>query len=247
MASWCAVSADLHGEAGVSMRDLEAEADETAAAAEADEADETPAARWHAITATPAPDRPAEDDDEGPDVPRIVRKYLLSDEQDIIAVQLSRALLLAPGVAATGGLLVAIITNAWLYTLHKAAPDPIYTLWVLWAATLAWAAYRWVEWRQTWFVVTGHRILLVQAQRIIGRKAEQLPIDKMRDLRLTQSAIGRVCGYGTLDFASIGTEKALDLVNFLPYVEWLYREINALRMPDTERKAMVRRAPGSSR
>lgn len=238
------MTADLHGEAGVSLRSFEEEVDDhTAAALE----EETPAARWHGITAAPATD-PLAVRDDGPPVPRAVRPFLLSDEEDIITVQLSRALLLAPGAVALGGLLAAVVANMALYFNHAAAPGPVYTMWLLWGAALAWAAYRWIEWRQTWFVVTGHRILLIHTKRIFRRDVTMLPIDKMRDVRLAQTIPGRICGYGTLDFASIGTERALDVVNFLPWPEWLYREICALKMPDTERKAMkVRSGPGSSR
>jgi len=240
------MSDDLHGEAGVSMRDLETETDEAAIGIGDEESGsaDTPAARWHGISAAPATDPLATDDDENPAPPRAIRRYLLPDEDDIIAVQLSRALLLAPGAAALGGLVLAVAVNGWLYAIGKAAPGPVYTAWLLWAFALGWAAYRWIEWRQTWFVVTGHRIFLRQATRIIGVGVTQLPIDKMRDLRLEQTVPGRILGYGTLDFASIGTEKALDVVNFLPWPEWLYQEINKLKMPDTERKAMRVRAPG---
>lgn len=238
-------SVDLHGEAGISMRDLEAEeTDETAIGADEDE---TPAARWHGLTASPATDPFTDDSGHDIAVPRAIRRYLLPDEDDIIAVQLSVALLLGPAVAAVGGLLLAIAVNGWLYAIGKAAPGPVYTVWLLWAGALGWAAYRWVEWRQTWFVVTGHRIFLRQAKRVIGVGVSQLPIDKMRDLRLEQTVLGRMFGYGTLDFASIGTEKALDVVNFLPWPDWLYQEINKLKMPDTERKALRVRAPGRGR
>lgn len=240
-------SIDLHGEAGVSMRDIEAEADETDEAAIGADEDETPAARWHGISAAPSTDPLAVDDSDQPAVPRAIRRYLLPDEDDIIAVQLSYALLAAPATAAIGGLLLAITINSWLYSIGKAAPGPVYFVWLLWLGALVWAAYRWIEWRQTWFVITGHRIFLRQAKRVIGVGVQQLPIDKMRDLRLEQTVLGRTFRYGTLDFASIGTEKALDVVNFLPYPEWLYQEINKLRMPDTERKAMRIRTPGKGR
>jgi uncharacterized membrane protein YdbT with pleckstrin-like domain len=240
------MTADLHGEAGVSMRALEAEADETSAVALGDEAEDgtedTPAARWHGISAAPATD-PLETGDPEPEVPRAIRHYLMSDENDIIAVRLHRGLLLGPAAVAVGGLLLVIILNSWLYVAHKAAPGPVYTMWLLWGGALLWSAYRWLEWRQTWFVVTGHRLLLVHTKHLIGRDVSQLPIDKMRDVRLKQTVPGRALGYGTLDFASIGTERALDAVNFLPYPEWLYREICALKMPDTERKVIVKRGP----
>jgi hypothetical protein len=230
---------DLHGEAGISMRALEeTESDEAAIGIE----DETPAARWSGIAAAPATDPLETGDDEQLEVPRSVMSYLMDDETDIIAVRLHECLLLTPALAAVGGLLVAITLNSLLYATGKAGPILVYTLWALWGIALIWAACRWLEWRQTWFLVTGHRVMLVHAKYLIGRTVDQLPIDKMRDLRLDRPVVGRICGYGTLDFASIGTEGALDMVRFLPHPDWLYREICALKMPDTERKVITRRA-----
>jgi hypothetical protein len=236
------MSADLHGEAGISMRALEAEAEETAAVL-GEEAEDTPAARWHGLSAAPAADPLAATDEPEPEVPRAILRYLLPDEEDIIAVQLHRGLLIAPGVVTVGGLLLVVIVNSLLYTAHKAAPGPVYTMWLLWGAAFLWAAYRWIEWRQTWFVVTGHRLLLIHAKHVIGQDVTQLEIDKMRTVRLVRTVPGRLFGYGTLDFASIGTERALDVVNFLPYPAWLYREISALKMPSTDRAVMVKRGP----
>lgn len=244
------MSGDLHGEAGVSLRAVLEEEDEHTIAAEGEPAatpEDRPAARWHSLTAAPSTD-PLKVEDDQPQIPRGVQRHLMSDETDIIALQRHRGLLIGPGLAAVGGLILAIIANALLYVNYAASLAAVRVIWFAYLAALAWAAWRWLEWRQTWFVITGHRVLLIRTTKLIGRDVTMLPVTKMRDVRLIIPPLGRICGYGTLDFASIGTERALDAVRFLPYPDWLYRECAALIMPDTERKPVkIRHAPGSSR
>lgn len=176
--------------------------------------------------------------------PRMVAPFLKRDETKVTCVQLSLFLLLGPAVVFFGGLLTVIAANALLYDIGHATPAVIYTLWILWAAGALWALRRWIEWRQTWFVVTGHRILLVEARYLIGRKVSMLPVEKIRDVELRLPAAGRIFGYGTLDFASIGTERALDVVNFLPWPYQLYQQVCEMILPETERKAMKRKPGG---
>ena len=176
--------------------------------------------------------------------PRMVAPFLKRDETKVTCVQLSLFLLLGPAVVLAGGFAIAATVNSLLYIHHAASPAPVYTLWLLWAAGAAWAAWRWLEWRQTWFVITGHRIMLVQARYLIGRKVAMLPVEKIRDVELRLPAAGRIFGYGTLDFASIGTERALDVVNFLPWPYQLYQQVCEMIMPETERKAMKRKPRG---
>ena len=222
--------------AGVSVRQ--------ALAAEDDEKtpDEAPPdrTRHHKVAAATDPVTATEDDWADLPIPPEVGRYLKADETKVIPVRLHQALLLLPAAAAVGGTLLAAALNGWLYEANRATPAAVHTIWILWLAAFGWAAYRWLQWRQTWFVITGHRLMLIECKRLIGRKVSMLPISKLRDVALLQTAPGRVLGYGTLDFASIGTEGALDKVRFLPWPEWLYKEVCDLSMPEPERKAMKR-------
>ncbi len=219
---------DLHGAAGVSIRQLIGAGDE-----------DEPAVRYHAITAGEQPEL------GGPDgwhfeIPRQVAPYLKADEEKIIPVRFHMARLILPALAAGGGLAVAAGLNSWLYETGQAPPGLVHVIWLAWLAGLGWALYRWIEWRQTWFVITGHRLVLIESRRMLGRRVTMLPIAKMRDVKLEITPVGRLAGYGTLDFASIGTEGALDRVGFLPHPEWLYQEICDLAMPEETRKVVKR-------
>jgi Bacterial PH domain len=240
------MSDDMRGAAGVSIRAALEDDDDTRPGPELEaEAEDTPPVSWHGITADAGEKRRSYAmEDTAPDVPRAVKRYLMGDEADIIAVQFHRGLLLAPALAVTAGLALAIAANTALYAAHRAGILPVRLIWFAYLAASVWAAWRWLEWRQTWFVITGHRVLLVRTTHLIGRGVTMLPVDKMRDVKLIVPPVGRILGYGTLDFASIGTERALDAVRFLPYPDWLYRECCALVMPDTDRRPVkVRRGP----
>jgi len=218
---------DLTGAAGVSMRQLVAEEDELAA-------------RHHLISADRQPELDQAEDIWVYEIPRSIEPYLKADEWKVIPVRLHQCLLLVPALAAVGGLALAIAANALLYVDGHATIGPVRLVWFLWLAALGWAAWRWIEWRQTWFVITGHRLILIETRRLIGRQVTMLPVSKMRDVKLLQTVPGRLFRYGTLDFASIGTEGALDVVRFLPRPEWLYQEVCNLSMPETERKVVKR-------
>jgi hypothetical protein len=224
------MSDDLHGEAGVSIRALIATEDETEPA------------HYHAIGGGDAPEHSDADDDWAFDIPPSIQHYLKPDETKVIPVRFHYALLLLPALACIGGLAAAVALNSWLYEAGAATPTAVHLIWIAYLVALGWAAWRWLEWRQTWFVITGHRLLLIETRHLLGRKVSMLPIDKMRDVLISQTAIGRLAGYGTLDFASIGTERALDKVDFLPWPEWLYRHICDLSMPESERKVVKKRA-----
>ncbi len=193
---------------------------------------------------TPDTARGGVEDDEGGwhfDIPAGVGRYLKPDEEKVIPLRRHVGLLALPALATAGGLAAAITINAWLY-YHGGEPGwALHLLWLSWIAVLGWSAYKWLSWRQTWFVVTGHRIMLIQSVRVLGRHVTMLPISKLRDVKLEQTVSGRMAGYGTLDFASIGTENALDRVDFLPYPEWLYQQISELSMPEDTRKVVKQR------
>ncbi|MEP6768474.1 MAG: PH domain-containing protein [Acidobacteriota bacterium] len=61
---------------------------------------------------------------------------------------------------------------------------------------------RWVRAQQDEFVVTDRRVL--RAVGLVTREHEQAPIEKIQDITVTQSGLGRLLGYGdvTLETAS---------------------------------------------
>lgn len=235
---------DLQGAAGISIgQALEVEQDEQAEA-DTDEyaADTGPArvdVREMADPGDPGTHTAAEESWTF-DIPPMVAQYLKPDEARVIPVRQHIARLLVPAIAFAGGLLAAVALNAWAYSAGRAAPDVVHVLWIGWMIAAGWSLWRYMIWRQTWFIVTGHRVMMIETSPWLSRRVTMLPIDKLRDMEYTQSLTGRVFGFGTFRFTSIGTERALQEVRFLPWPEWIYQQISELTMPTPERKAMKR-------
>jgi hypothetical protein len=251
--------ADLEGAAGVTLNEaLEAEeadaavlegdaedlegADDLEGAEDLEAEEQAGAAKvWHGITAAERPPAgPLGSEEWSWDIPEQVKRYLKPDETRVIATRKHMVRLIMPALALAGGLAAAIALNGWAYETHHARPMVVHVIWFAFLACAAYAVYGYAEWRQTWFVITGHRIMLIESTHLFGRDITMLPISKMRDLAYRQTALGRFLGYATFDFASIGTEKALDLVPFLPWPEWLYQRVSELTMPSNEGKVIKR-------
>jgi uncharacterized membrane protein YdbT with pleckstrin-like domain len=237
--------ADLQGAAGVSAADVDAEAAGVLAGADLDndgdidEEDDDIAAMTGAAEERPRPRRRGpghEDVTEHWDyyIPPGIKPYLKPDEIRVIPVRRHVIRLAWPAVAFLGGLALAVTLNAWAYSAGHANPLTVHVIWWAWLVGAGWAVYKWLEWRQTWFVVTGYRLMLVETTRLLGRRVRMLPLDKLRDLEFSQTPLGRWQGFAKFTFASIGTggaENALTEVDCLPVPEWLYQQINELTMP----------------
>jgi len=167
-------------------------------------------------------------------IPPTIKPYLKPDEIRVIPTRRHPIRLAWPALAFVGGLALAVALNAWAYSAGHAVPILIHALWWAWVIGAGWAVYKWLEWRQTWFVVTGYRLMLIETTRLLGRRVRMLPLDKLRDLEFSQTPLGRWQKFATFTFASIGTggaENALSEVDYLPMPEWLYQQINELTMP----------------
>jgi hypothetical protein len=178
-------------------------------------------------------------------IPPTVRPYLKRDELRVIPMRRHVIRLAGPAAAFVGGLVLAIALNAWAYSSGHASHLLVHFIWWSWIGGAGWAIYKWLEWRQTWFVVTGFRLMLVETTRLLGRRVRMLPLDKLRDLEFSQTPLGRWQGFATFTFASIGTggaQNALTEVDYLPTPEWLYQEINQLTMPTATGRVMRRQS-----
>jgi hypothetical protein len=236
--------ADLHGAAGVSAADAEATGvlaggEDLDNDGDLDDDDDDIAALTGAAEEHPRPRRrgPGHEDVTAHwdyYIPPAITPYLKPDETRVIPVRRHLIRLAWPAVALIGGLALAAALNAWAYSAGHAAPIVVHAIWWAWIIGAGWAVYKWLEWRQTWFVVTGFRLMLVETTALLGRRVRMLPLDKLRDLEFSQTPLGRWQGFAKFTFASIGTggaANALTEVDYLPVPEWLYQQINELTMP----------------
>ena len=87
-------------------------------------------------------------------------------------------------------------------------------------ARLAW---RVVEWRADWFVVTDRRLLLRSG--IVTRRVAMMPLIKVTDMSYSRPPVGRVLGYGEIVIESAGHDQALRRIRHLPRPDALYLEV----------------------
>jgi uncharacterized membrane protein YdbT with pleckstrin-like domain len=154
-----------------------------------------------------------------------VAKYLLEDEEVIIATRRHWAVLVEP-VAKS---LPVLILGGWLLMLH---PDNHVTsglgLLVL-LIGLAYLGLRSAEWYMRHFIVSRRRMLLTSG--VIVRTVTLLPRRRITDLTWQETLFGQLLGYGTFRIESAGANQALSEVTFLPRADHLYRRISELLFP----------------
>lgn len=87
-----------------------------------------------------------------------------------------------------------------------------------------------INWSTGWFVVTSQRILLVSGAP--DRRARNMPLEDVKHLTFRRSRGGRAFGYGTFIFDIGGSPRIR--IEYIPYPEQLYLEVNGLVFRDRE-------------
>ncbi len=150
---------------------------------------------------------------------RSLEKYVVPDEERLVFVVRRHWITLAEPVATTvasGALMVAL---AW--GLAERFADAANLVFLLWLLVVARAAYRIVDWRESWFGATQRRLMLVQG--LVTRKVAMMPLEKVTDMSYSRSPLGQVLGYGEFVLESAGQDQALRSVTFIPNPDQLYR------------------------
>jgi uncharacterized membrane protein YdbT with pleckstrin-like domain len=88
---------------------------------------------------------------------------------------------------------------------------------------MSWVLWDVAEWYYDRFVLTNKRVMLVEG--IVARKVAMMPLQRVTDMKYTQTALGRVLGYGTFEIESAGQEQALRNVPNLPNPTDLYLQV----------------------
>ncbi len=112
------------------------------------------------------------------------------------------------------GGLVLIGVGIWAATAL-----PIIVAAILWVASLiplAFAAVRFIAWRNEVYAVTNYRI--IQIEGILSRRVFDSSLEMVNDILLTQSLIGRMFNYGTIEIIT-GSDIGLNQLDALkdPY------------------------------
>ena len=95
-------------------------------------------------------------------------------------------------------------------------PGPGYGVMVglaLAAIGLAATAPGWIRWAKELYLVTDRRV--IQVEGVLRKHALDSGLGKVNDVRLTQSALGRLLGYGTLEIIT-AAESGINRLDDLP-------------------------------
>lgn len=160
-----------------------------------------------------------------PVVPPPIDDYLMPGEGVVVAVRQHpvvlfwRVALLLLGLAGALALTAGVTGGSGFG----------WVIWLLYLVLLAWAGWRIIDWRRTYFVITENRLMLVTG--VFSRQIGMMPLGKVTDMRLELTPLGRALGYGQFVVESAGQEQALRNVRFVPYPRALYQEILAMIFP----------------
>jgi uncharacterized membrane protein YdbT with pleckstrin-like domain len=179
-----------------------------------------------------------------------VAKYLLPDEEAIIATRRHWAVLLEP----TAKALPVLVLGGWLFVVDPANQVTSAAGLLVLLVGLGYLGLRVAEWWMRHFIVSPRRMLLTSG--VLVRTVTLLPRRRITDLTWQGTFFGQLLGYGTFRIESAGQHQALSRVTFLPHAEDLYRTISELLFPsdaadpgddlgDEERRGPVRPPPGT--
>jgi membrane protein YdbS with pleckstrin-like domain len=94
---------------------------------------------------------------------------------------------------------------------------------IVWLAVIGWVLWDVAEWYYDRFILTNKRVMLIEG--IIARKVAMMPLSRVTDMKYTQTALGRLLGYGRFEIESAGQEQALRNVDNLPNPTDLYLQV----------------------
>jgi membrane protein YdbS with pleckstrin-like domain len=151
-----------------------------------------------------------------------VAKYLLDDEEAVVAVRRHWAVLIEP----TLKFLPAFALGGWLLVRDPGNRVSSTAGMLLLVAAIGYYVLRVVEWWFRHFIVSRRRVLLTSG--VIVRTVTLLPLRRITDLTWKETLLGQLLGYGTFRFESAGQGNALAEITFLPDAGQLYRQVSGL-------------------
>lgn len=104
-------------------------------------------------------------------------------------------------------LLVALVAAAdWYLTMRVAFEYRLIALLAAIAIFGLTLIVSWIRWSSRTFAVTDRRVLLDQG--VFGRSSKVIALDRVQDITVNQSLLGRILGYGRVEIDSAGAAGA---------------------------------------
>ncbi len=149
-----------------------------------------------------------------------LHRYLLADEQVIVAQRQHWAILWKPVLVGLAAILVVLLVNLYL-------PASILTdaLWWALIGLAFWAGLKWIEWRRNWMVATDKRVMINYG--LINQGVAMFSLSRVPDLTYSRSTIGRLLGYGELEREGTSGDLSLHKLNFVEHPHDTYTTICA--------------------
>lgn len=170
----------------------------------------------------------------------LIRKYLFPTEK--FRGEWRRHWIHLARVLSIGVLATFVLGYASGFFAKKNVPYALSILVVIWLGVMGWVLWAVVEWYYDRFVLTNKRLMLIGG--IVSRNVAMLPLGRVTDMKYTQSALGRMLGYGTFEIESAGQDQALRRVANLPNPTDLYLQV-VEEMYEPEASDARRRVPSS--
>jgi membrane protein YdbS with pleckstrin-like domain len=149
-------------------------------------------------------------------------KYLLADEPPVIATRRHPAVLARPLIRGVPALAVGI----WVLQLDPANRVSAVVGLVVVLGALGYLALYVAEWWVRHFLVTRRRVLLTSG--VIIRTVAVMPLRRITDLTWKETFWGQLLGYGTFRFESAGQSQGLDVIDYMPHADALYKRLSEL-------------------
>jgi hypothetical protein len=151
-----------------------------------------------------------------------VAKYVLPDEEVVLATRRHGAVLIDPTVR----FLPVFLVGGWLFLLDPANRFTSLVGLVIVLSALVLYALRIGEWWMRYFIVTRRRVLLTSG--VIARTVTLLPLRRITDLTWQETLVGQLLGYGTFRFESAGQDQALRHLTYMPKAQETYMTVSTL-------------------
>lgn len=131
-------------------------------------------------------------------------KQLLSGERLMLA-PLHRHWVLLVGDLVPAGLLALALVLVLDVLAGPLLPADLRLLGTVAAAAALgiYAIVAWLRWKEDTLTVTDQRVILEEG--VLRRSSRVIPLDRVQDVSTTQTLLGRVLGYGTVEIDAAGT------------------------------------------
>lgn len=150
-----------------------------------------------------------------------LHRYLLDDEEVIVAQRQHWASFWKPIVFSVAGLFVLVILALWLPASLDSVNPFLLLAWLIFFG--GWGLSRYLLWRRNWLVATNKRVMVNYG--LLHQGVAMFSLSRVSDLTFTRSTFGQLLGYGELKRESASVTQTLHKVGFVEHPHATYTTI----------------------